>query len=317
MSYQSKYLKYKTKYLELKKQLGGTEFNDLTYLNSGAENSAFKMPDGKILRVRKGCNRLEDDEKTVMLKIIEHKPKYFAMIYSVGKCADLKGKKLELAKSMCAVSEGVLCDYDYVIMEEAPGTTFLIFSLQQFKDLVMNSDFDTEIEKADTKDKIRQFAKNSAEYLIKIIDGLMDANTKFVNYKHNDLNHRNCHTDEFFVPTIFDYGASKISAIPSQDQCSDAFNYIKNMLNDSELDVVFYNGAMPEWRTLNLEMRKKVVKNFRTVRRQFRQYEVFNKLCSDYYTIYEDDEAELGLKFDIVVNKVKTNRLTLQALKTL
>jgi hypothetical protein len=318
MSYQSKYLKYKTKYLELKKQLGGTEFNDLKYLGKGAENVAFKMPDGKILRVRKSCEELLSSEKNVMEKLAENKPKYFAMVYSVGKCADLKKKKLQLATSMCNVSEGELCDYDYVIMDDAPGTNFLIFFLQHFKDLVMNNDFDAELEKVDVKEKIQQFARNSAEYIIKIIDGLMDANAKLGNFKHGDLNYRNCHIDESFTPTIFDYGASKVGVVSPRNQCSDIFNYIKGILSDINLDDgITYNAGIPELHKLESVEKNKVIKNIKVVRKQFRQYAVFNNLCSNYLILYEYDEGEQGITFSVNIDRPKIEKLKLDELKSL
>ena len=313
MLYKDKYLKYKTKYLNLKKQIGG--FADLTFLGMGAENTAFRMPDGKILRVRKGCEKLDENEKEVMRRLEETKPKYFAIVHSVGKCSDLRGKILSEATTMCNAVGGEVCDYDYVIMDDAPGKNFTVFFLQQFLSLITSDDFDAHIVQDATKERIADFAKKSAEYIQKIIVGLMDANSKLGDYKHNDLNFRNCHISESFVPTIFDYGASKIGgALP---QCNDILEYLKSILADVNVEPPSYQAVIPEWDTLPAAKKNRIIKNFRAVRKEFRRNKVFSNLISGYFrtnTRMDGDKGELFLIYD---DDTKPRSLTLESLKKL
>lgn len=315
MSFKNKYLKYKTKYLELKKQVGG--FSELTFLGMGAENVAFRMSDGKILRVRKGCEKLDEIEKVVVRRLEEVKPKYFALVRSVGKCSDLKGKNLSTATTMCNAVGGEVCDYDYVIMDDAPGTNFSVFFLQQFENLITRDDFDEQIVQSVTKDKIADFSRRSSEYIQKIIVGLMDANSKLGNYKHCDLNYRNCHISESFVPTIFDYGASKIGA--NLPQCSDILEYLRSILADPNLEEAVYKSLFPTWSddSFGGARRNKIIKNFRAVRKQFRLNKVFTNLINGYYrfaTRIDGDKGEIFLMYD---DDTKPRSLTLESLQKL
>ena len=97
--YQEKYLKYKNKYLQLKKLIGGAPiYTGLKYLGQGAENIAFLLSDGNTIRIRKDCEKLGNDEITTVTKMKDNTPSYFVKILALGKCNDLRGR---LKKRYC------------------------------------------------------------------------------------------------------------------------------------------------------------------------------------------------------------------------
>ncbi len=268
-------------------------FHNIKYLNSGAENAAFKMSDGKILRIRKDCQELAESEQKILQLIVDTMPLYFVKIYSVGSCKDLKNRELSIATSFCNNNSENLCKYSYVILDEAKDTNFIVFFLKYFINLIIDSKFDEIINNEQNISNIKQFSNNTIKYILKIIDGLIDANYKLNNFRHNDFNYRNCHIDSSFNPTIFDFGASLNNI--RIDECGDIITYIQQILTDIEVESSIYISVISNWNEINQPERNKIIKNFRVIREKFRDNAIFNYIIDNYFVKSTRQENDKGI----------------------
>ena len=66
-------------------------------------------------------------------------------------------------------------------------------------------------------------------FLNKMVDGLINANTKLGGFIHNDLNYRNCNINSSNNPIIFDFGGSTVGKMGDN---SDILNYINRYHDD-------------------------------------------------------------------------------------
>jgi hypothetical protein len=235
MNYETKYLKYKNKYKNLKNLYGGV-FNIIKYLGSGAENMAFEIDDKRIIRVRKNCEKL-GKEIIILKKIQKQSPLYFVKIHEIGKCNDLidKFNNTENITNFCN-STGVtltkLCEYDYVIMENANGINIIDYIIKYLKE-----NFGDKLEKEDLNldDDINKISLNTLiikllQIFKKICDGLIDAQNKIPNFYHGDLNYRNIFINETNLdPIIFDFGNSNDNF---KVNSTDILNYMQDIINN-------------------------------------------------------------------------------------
>lgn len=237
-----RYLKYKSKYINLKNKIGGS-FKIIGYLGSGAENMAFDIGNNRILRVRKNCEDLGAEIE--ILNIIKQvNPKYFVKIYDIGKCTDLKTKfdNIKSIKEICNNVSGDICNYHYVIMENANGINIIEYIIKYLNKNFNN--INNELINLDDND-IKILLNDLIIYILqifeKICDGLIDAQIKIPNFYHGDLNYRNVFINESTnEPIIFDFGASKIIR---NEQPLDILNYIKDT-NNNISDFISKNSDM-------------------------------------------------------------------------
>lgn len=134
--YYNKYLKYKSKCSKLEVQIGGAkQFVDMVYLGHGAENYAFKLQSGQILRIRKNCEKLDGSENNVLTQMAGKTIQYFIKIFAKGNCFDLKEKLSDHMTDFCEMvgtESTLLCNYNYVIMSNAEGTNLLNYTIKTF-----------------------------------------------------------------------------------------------------------------------------------------------------------------------------------------
>jgi len=255
LSYYKKYFKYKTKYIQLQQTLnGGNPFLGVKYLGQGAENIAYDIGNNKILRIRKNCESLGNE--IVMLNFIkDKKPKYFVVIYDIGKCTDLitkftpddkdedKIKKItEICNTFVILASsrndernnisGDLCEYSYVIMENAKGINIIQYIINYLKKNI--AEIDTKIIDITNKDNII-LLNDLVIYILQIFEnisiGIKDAQQKIPNFYHGDLNYRNVYiNDSNLEPTIFDFGASNQNI--GTNKSIDILNYIRDTNNN-------------------------------------------------------------------------------------
>lgn len=306
--YQEKYLKYKAKYLKLKNLLQGGGLEILEYLGQGADNIAFKLKDGKVIRIMKNCGKLEETERTILTELTGKAPKYFVRIYLVGKCTDLRDKISKDMKTFCDAIGENMCEYNYVILDRAYGTNYSNFFFAQFKDLILADDFDEQITRPDVIAKINDFAEKSKNYIIKIIEGLTDANVKLNGFRHGDFNYRNCFIDDEFNPTIFDFGGSSINNTVTPES-SDIFNYLKQIITDVEVGSAVYEHSLPTWDDMESAKKSQIKKNFMKLRNQFRTHPKINGIIQNYFTSLPHPDG--GIK---VFPKDTNNSVTLRQL---
>jgi len=273
----NKYLKYKTKYLELKKLIGGAaNFGDLKYLGSGADNVTFLLSNknNTIIRIRKGCMILEDNELETVNKMINNTPLYFVKILKVGECNDIKDKltsEIENVKDFCNDnnSNNTTCNYTYIIMENASGINLLHYYGECFKNLLTSTSFDLDINNESNKKKMLEYINFLFGFFIKMVDGLISANDKLGGFIHGDLNFRNCNVENNTNnPIIYDFGASSIGEINNNQ---DILNYIKDILTDTNLDAFVYRLIFTNYDTLHDSERKLIKENFYKLNKTLRQ----------------------------------------------
>jgi serine/threonine protein kinase len=281
--YQNKYLKYKNKYLQLKNLMGGAPiYKGLQLLGQGAENFAFLLPDGNTLRIRKDCETLGQNEITTITKMKDNTPLYFVKILAIGKCNDLRGRLKNDIVDFCDDKLlGDICNYTYIIMETAPGGNFLQYYGLQFKDLLNKPNFDELIVSADNQQKINAFVGFLFSFLNKIVDGLIDANTKLNGFIHKDFNYRNCNVvHSNGNPIIFDFGESKVGTIGDN---SDILNYIKEILEDAQLQSNVYITVFPDYESKSPDEKILIKNNFYKLSKVLRAHPKINALITKYF----------------------------------
>ncbi len=231
--YYKKYIKYKNRYINLRNLCGGNPFLNVKYLSSGAENMGFDIGNNQVLRIRKDCEKLQQTEIEILNKIIINSPRYFVKIYKIGSCKDLKTKfeNKESVTEICNNISGDLCDYTYVIMENANGINIIDYILKyldntftKINDTILN------LEDNDTRVLLNDLIIYLLQIFEKICDGLIDAQSKIPKFYHGDLNYRNVFiNDSTLDPTIFDFGASSDKI---NNNSLDILNYIKDIYSN-------------------------------------------------------------------------------------
>jgi len=307
--YFEKYIKYKNKYLELKKLLGGAPiYNNLHYLGQGAENIAFLLSDGNTIRIRKDCETLGQNEITTVTKMKDNTPLYFVKILALGKCNDLRGRLSKEVKNFCDDKlVGDLCNYTYILMETAVGGNYLQYFGLAFKDLLNNSNFDKLIINETNINKMRMFVTFLFSFLNKMVDGLISANTKLGGFVHFDLNFRNCNVNpENGNPIIFDFGGSTIGKINDN---SDILNYIKEILTDTNLDPGVYNSVYSDFESKSSEDKLLIKNNFYKLNKILREQPRINSLITKYF-------VSTKTSFGGVRLSIGANRESLEKFKT-
>ena len=276
--YHDKYLKYKNKYLQLKNLKGGAPiYNDLQYLGQGAENIVFKLPDSdNIIRIMKNCEKLLEGEINTINKMVNNTPLYFVNIVALGNCNDLKDRlKSDIVNFCDDKLMGDMCNYTYIIMHTATGQNVLQYYGLQFKDLLNNNDFDNLIKNVN----MTVFVTFLFSFLNKMVDGLIDANTKLGGFIHGDLNFRNCYVDPSYNPIIFDFGASIIGKIGDN---SDILEYIRTMLSDTNLESPVYISVFPDYESKAVPEKTLIKNNFYKLHKVLRANPQISALISAY-----------------------------------
>ena len=293
--YKQKYLKYKNKYIELKKLIGGAPiYNNLKFLGQGADNIVFLLPDNNAIRIRKNCEIFNSNELLTISKMKDNTPKYFVKILALGKCNDLKNRlKTDIINFCDDKLLGDICNYTYIIMELAKGCNILQYYGLKFKDLLNNSNFDTLIEL--NKLRINEFIIFLFKFLNKITEGLIDANKKLGGFIHFDLNYRNCNVDpETENPIIFDFCSSSIGKVGDN---SDILNYIKDILSDSNLDVSVYSSIFSDYETKSSEEKLLIKTNFYKLNKIIREENKLNIFINKYFYLIQEG-VRLNIKDD-------------------
>jgi hypothetical protein len=213
----------------------------------------------------------------------DNTPSYFVKILALGKCNDLRGRLKSDILDFCDDKLiGDICNYTYILMETAKGGNLLIYYGSQFKALLNNSKFDSLIINADNISKINDYVNFLFIFYNKIVDGLIDANTKLGGFKHNDLNYRNCNVDPSTGnPIIFDFGGSQIGTVGDN---TDILNFIKETLSDVNLDSGVYSSVFLDYESKSTEERKLIKDNFYKLNKVLRAHSKINSIVTKYLT---------------------------------
>jgi tRNA A-37 threonylcarbamoyl transferase component Bud32 len=221
IDYYQKYIKYKIKYITLSEKINGT-YSNLSYLGQGAESIVFKMQDGKVLKIYK--NFKNENENVIINELIKYNFPNFPKYHALGQC---KNKDLitNETKTFCIKDTGTNYTYNYIIMDEIKGNDMLdIFFTTFQKYLLQDIKIAIDLEK-----EINMFCKFFLKITIKIAEALQIA-YKEINFRHNDLDFRNC-LIEGDIPTILDFGQATIHI--NESECRDIMSFINSSLSDS------------------------------------------------------------------------------------
>ena len=256
-------------------------YNSLKYLGEGEESMVFLLPDSdNTIKILKNCNKCSNMEISTITKMINNTPLYFVKIIAFGKCIDVKDKlKSDIVNFCNNKLIGDTCNYSYILMKIATGGTFLQYYGLQFKDLLNNNDFDKLIKNVN----MTVFVRLLFSFLNKIIDGLIDANTKLGGFIHNDLDYRNCYIDPLSNPIIIDFGLSTIGKIGDN---TDILFFIKKILSDENLESPLYISIFPDYE-LKSDLEKTLIKNnFYKLNTVLRSNPKINALITKYFTYF-------------------------------
>lgn len=295
--YYKKYIKYKNRYINLRNLCGGNPFLNVKYLGSGAENMGFDIGNNQVLRIRKNCEKLKQTEIEILNKIKKDSPRYFVKIYEIGTCKDLKTKfeNIESVSEICNNISGDLCDYTYVIMEKANGINIIDYILK-YLDTTFTKINDTILNLVDNDTKV--LLNDLIIYLLQIFericDGLIDAQSKFLNFYHGDLNYRNVFiNDSTLDPTIFDFGASSDKI---NNKSLDILNYIQDIYSN-----------IPDLINLKSDIFKQNIKNIMTyILDKFNFNDNYN--VSTYFNGFKKLEVKQNLSLQDFKQKLKNNQ---------
>ena len=297
-NYVDKYLKYKNKYLHLKNHIGGT-YNNLIYLGEGAESMAFRMDDGKVLKIIKNYNnRISDLEKDIMNKLSDLNTINFPKFYSIGTCKSLVEVNANLT-SFCIddnVNEPNANTYQYIIMDEIQGKDMINIFYGLFKDNLSN---EIDINDNEIKNKLNNYAKIFLNSLIKITSSLKLANDRY-GFRHNDFDFRNCYIDNNNNPVIFDFGSSTINN-NNVLECKDIMGFINSTLNESyyikHSNVTkYYPNSLDDNQFMT-----KIINNCKKLITELKKNDIIKKIknvndsCQPYFNV--------DINFDVLINK--------------
>jgi len=227
MNYYKKYIKYKNKYLMIKKNMKGGTYTGLRYIGEGAESIVYDMGDGKVLKIIKNQNmRISDRERSVIeaVKDIPNFPK----VYIYGLCKN--NIKPDRETNVFCVDNG--SEYQYIIMDKIDGKDILEIFYDKFKDYLNLDEIElrSKLEDETFVSKITKFVHFYINIIKKIVSSLKIANDA-VRFRHNDFDFRNCLISPTGEPTIIDFGQSTIGN-PSLE-CKDIFSYVNSFLGGS------------------------------------------------------------------------------------
>lgn len=298
-NYYAKYLKYKTKYVLLKKQKGGdSQFKNIKYLGQGAENYAFQLEHGQILRIRKNCERLGESENNVLTELAGKTIKHFIKVFSKGNCFDLRDKLSDQVTEFCELNNletASLCNYDYVIMNNAEGTNLLNYTTKTFSEQLQLPDINVI-----DKQLITNHKKLLINFFQKITIGLIDANTQLNGFKHKDLNYRNCYIDINLEPIIFDFGASLIGFGSIETNSSDILDFITDILSDSTIDTNEFAYGITTFKDLSKGEKDIIKSNYYKLTNMIRSDEQINQFIIKYFN--ENKTSFGGIRLSIKLN---------------
>lgn len=227
MDYYTKYLKYKTKYLELKNQIGG-RYQNLTFLGEGAESVVYKTSDNKALKImKKAENFMSPTESAIITKIQELNLPNFPKYYLFGKCKSLVDPDKDTTEFCINDDEGK--EYQYIIMDTIEGEDMMTLFYKTFSRYFISEQIDFQSD--DYNNTKEYYIIFLLKVCLKIVQVLKDANEKF-GFRHNDFDYRNCMIKEDGTPIIIDFGSSSMND-HAAFQCKDIRAFVNSVVKGS------------------------------------------------------------------------------------
>ena len=234
-----KYIKYRTKYENLKKiQVGGQAdrimdkpiynqnggvFNNLVYLGQGAESVVFKTEDGKAIKVIKNhANRISATEQCIMQQLSALESSYFPKVYAIGLCKN-DHPVTEDTKTFCVGSKGAH-EYQYILMDAVDGKDMMNIFYAKFKTHIQNVAMDAN--DPDLVAEIEEFSAMFIRVYAKLAEAFKLAHDGF-GFRHGDFDYRNCVIKEDGTPVVVDFGASFLAR--AESNCKDMMGFYRSM----------------------------------------------------------------------------------------
>lgn len=258
-NFKLKYIKYKFKYLNLKKQIGGELFNDLSYLGQGAESYVYSKGDNEVLKIiKKPESFIPESEIEISNKLKENGLDNFMYYQSIGTCYSNLNPD-EATTKFCITEPSGSFTYQYIIMRQAKGTNLLRKFYLTFNDYLKGKPI-----VKDNEELISLIEKYISDYLIILKNlalNLKLANEK-IGFRHGDLDYRNFTVDESNNVYIYDFGSSRIDVFDSYE-CMDFRSALISSLNSSYLKSE--TVLQKEYITLTEEDKTKITSNGNTI----------------------------------------------------
>lgn len=238
--YRAKYFKYKIKYLNI--LMGGSLYNNLRYIDEGAETIIYELGDieNQVIKISKNPQQypIEETEKNFIRYLMNNPQKYFPKYYSFGKCYN-STEPSDKINAFCDSEFPEHTEYTYIIMEKIKGVDIVMKFLMVFKDDVRTGIINM--------GKINIFVDNFINIVEKIVQGINDINQD-VTFRHGDLDFRNCLITDDYEPVIIDFGQSEFIQIPRRSQtniCKDIRAFVMSALN-----YTYYNKKIDKLKKL-------------------------------------------------------------------
>lgn len=181
---------------------GGKKFNGVRRISSGAEGVAYLTANNKILKVMKRGVNISDEIK-LHKKLNELRLPYFPKFISSGRAVSKDEINLTNNTLSSLFNNTGNYPYNYVIMEYVEGgKEFPKYLSDKIESMIPGKT------RPLTNEELNTLVNHILDIMSKMTFALYVADKVF-NYRHNDLNERNCLIRPNGDPVIIDFGSNE------------------------------------------------------------------------------------------------------------